>query len=170
MKLKSIALVAALSLGSVAAHATTSVLGTGVLGPTIDTSGGLAWVSSFVYDNFTFSLTAASTVESNVTTFAGNINPAAYGIYTAGADAVVGTGDDVAVSALYSFSSVSTAHQDVLAAGSYHFKVFGFANANSGYSIAAKAVAVPVPEPETYALLAAGLGVIGFVARRRRDF
>jgi hypothetical protein len=28
---------------------------------------------------------------------------------------------------------------------------------------------VPVPEPETYAMLMAGLGVMGFVARRRRE-
>ncbi|MEO6746456.1 MAG: FxDxF family PEP-CTERM protein, partial [Caldimonas sp.] len=26
----------------------------------------------------------------------------------------------------------------------------------------------PIPEPETYALMMAGLGVMGFVARRRR--
>lgn len=30
------------------------------------------------------------------------------------------------------------------------------------------AVAVPVPEPETYALMLAGLGLIGFVARRKK--
>jgi hypothetical protein len=29
-------------------------------------------------------------------------------------------------------------------------------------------IAAPVPEPETYALMLAGLGVVGFVARRRR--
>ncbi len=28
----------------------------------------------------------------------------------------------------------------------------------------------PIPEPETYALLLAGLGVVGFVARRRRNY
>jgi hypothetical protein len=29
-------------------------------------------------------------------------------------------------------------------------------------------VVSPIPEPETYAMLLAGLGVIGFVARRRQ--
>ena len=29
-------------------------------------------------------------------------------------------------------------------------------------------VTAPIPEPETYALMLAGLGVVGFVARRRK--
>lgn len=36
------------------------------------------------------------------------------------------------------------------------------------FFIAASAVTAPIPEPGTYALLLAGLGVVGFVARRRR--
>lgn len=39
---------------------------------------------------------------------------------------------------------------------------YGFETAN--YSVTA-----PVPEPETYALLLAGLGAVGFVARRRKS-
>jgi len=38
---------------------------------------------------------------------------------------------------------------------------------NPEFSIDNVATTAPVPEPETYALLLAGLGVVGFVARRR---
>lgn len=169
MKLKFIPVLAALSVGAVAAQATTTSLGT--LGASTVNSGGVATsFGALVSDNFTFSLSAASKVESNVTTFLGNINPGFYGIYTSGVDSLVGTADDVLVVG-HGFSSVSTAHYDNVAAGSYYFKVFGLSNANlSAYAISASAVAQPVPEPETYALLAAGLGIVGFVARRRRDF
>ena len=94
MKLKSLALVAALSVASVAVQAKTKDLG--VLGGSIVANGGYASEDSFVNDKFTFSLTTASTVESNVTTFDGSFNPAAYGIYTSGLDGTVGTKDDVA--------------------------------------------------------------------------
>lgn len=40
-------------------------------------------------------------------------------------------------------------------------------NTNGSYSIALTGVS-PVPEPETYALLLAGLGLVGFIARRKR--
>ena len=54
-----------------------------------------------------------------------------------------------------------------LADGQYHLDISGYLGdqANIGqYSIAISAV----PEPETYAMLLAGLGLIGFSARRRR--
>jgi hypothetical protein len=41
----------------------------------------------------------------------------------------------------------------------------GFMIDNGGGSLH---FAVPIPEPETYALMLAGLAVVGFIARRRR--
>ena len=37
-----------------------------------------------------------------------------------------------------------------------------------GFNVGIAAVANPVPEPETYAMMLAGLGAMGFMARRRR--
>ncbi|MDC8774167.1 FxDxF family PEP-CTERM protein [Roseateles albus] len=53
-----------------------------------------------------------------------------------------------------------------LAAGIYHIDVTGTALRNASYSVAL--AVTPVPEPTTYALLLAGLGAVGFVARRRK--
>lgn len=58
-----------------------------------------------------------------------------------------------------------------LSAGQYHLDISGVfgRNAMGGqYSVALNAVPA-VPEPQTYALMLAGLGVVGFVARRRRQ-
>lgn len=164
MKLKSVVVLGALSLGAFAAQASTTNLGT--LGSTITTSGGVATsFASVINDNFTFSLAAASTVQSSVSTFLGNINPSFYGIYTAGLDGLVGTADDVQIVG-HGFSS---GNFDTLSAGNYYFKVFGLSNAAlSAYSIGASATAVPVPEPETYVMLGAGLAGIGFIVSRRR--
>ena len=58
----------------------------------------------------------------------------------------------------------------MLVAGSYTLRVLGKVDGSKGGSWGGDVnlVAVPVPEPETYALLAGGLGALGFVARRRR--
>ena len=58
-----------------------------------------------------------------------------------------------------------------LGAGQYHLDIDGVfgPNATGGqYSVALNAVPA-VPEPETYALMLAGLGALGFIARRRRQ-
>lgn len=56
--------------------------------------------------------------------------------------------------------------------GSYRLGLTASASGAQGgpdtFFIASTAVTVPIPEPETYALLLAGLGVIGFVSRRRK--
>lgn len=54
-----------------------------------------------------------------------------------------------------------------LAAGNYHIDFTGTANGLAGGGYLAAVSVAAVPEPETYALLLAGLGLMGTVARRR---
>ncbi len=58
-----------------------------------------------------------------------------------------------------------------LAAGSYALNVLGFATGETGGFYAGGFIAetAPIPEPETYALMLAGLGVVGFMAARRKQ-
>ncbi len=56
-----------------------------------------------------------------------------------------------------------------LLAGSYTLQVKGTVAGLSGGSYAGVLnIANPVPEAQSYAMLLAGLGVIGFISRRRR--
>lgn len=50
----------------------------------------------------------------------------------------------------------------------YSFRVTGDALGSAGGTYAFLASAAPVPEPESYALMLAGLGVVGSIVRRRR--
>lgn len=52
-------------------------------------------------------------------------------------------------------------------ANDYYFTVSGNGNGISGGNYVFAVSTLPVPEPETYAMLLAGLGLIGAVARRR---
>lgn len=53
----------------------------------------------------------------------------------------------------------------------YDLQISGTANAGASYYIGTAFLtsAAPIPEPETYAMMLAGLGLMGFVARRRKQ-
>ncbi|PTT82930.1 hypothetical protein DBR42_16405 [Pelomonas sp. HMWF004] len=163
MKLKFIVAASAVALTALSSQAATTSWGAHA--PLEIGVGGLA-APGALFDTFSFSLGAQSSVTSGVVSF-GNIIGAAYSLYSFGTDGILGTSDDVAKGA-WTFGALPATHTVSLSAGSYYYTVMGGSFAPAGYAIASSAVAAPVPEPETYALLAAGLGVIGFVVSRRR--
>jgi hypothetical protein len=58
---------------------------------------------------------------------------------------------------------------ETLARGGYSFTVAGNGSGLFGGKYAINAIAAPVPEPATWAMMLAGIGLIGFMAYRRRD-
>lgn len=73
----------------------------------------------------------------------------------------------------YSFDGTtgSTPHTVTGLAGGfsdYYYEVSGTATGSSGGIHVLTSTLLPVPEPEAYAMLLAGLGLMGFTVRRRR--
>ncbi len=77
-------------------------------------------------------------------------------------------------SGLTSFTSVGgSSVADFTPAGAYKLEISGLISGTQGGSYAgtftvAPAITTPVPEPEIYGMLASGLGIMAFVARRRK--
>ncbi len=57
-----------------------------------------------------------------------------------------------------------------LLAGDYYYQVTGAVMGNKGGGYQIFSEVSPVPEPETYAMLLAGLGLVGFMVRRRKTY
>lgn len=139
----------------------------------VEVGAGLVSPGAFA-DIYTFTLNTTQLVSSSVSAVnfgsALNIFAGVYSLYSSGADNVVGTGDDSIVGSPWAFngSSGSVIHSLSLSAGSYYYVATGIANGAGGGVYTLTSTTVPVPEPETYALLLGGLGVVGFLARRRR--
>jgi hypothetical protein len=55
-----------------------------------------------------------------------------------------------------------------LVAGNYYLQVSGTMVSDTGGSFGGAVMLAPVPEPETYGMMLGGLGVLGFLARRRK--
>jgi hypothetical protein len=159
MKLKTIAAASVVALTALSSHAATTNWG-----PHDGFEVGGNTVSGAVFDTYSFSLGASSMLTSSVIANPGSFLGAAYTLYSAGADHMIGGGDDSLVGA-WGFNTANTV---TLGSGSYYYSVLGGAVGSASYAISS--VSAPVPEPETYALLGAGLGIIGFLgSRRRRD-
>jgi hypothetical protein len=84
-----------------------------------------------------------------------------------GADTLVTAGNSLQTGAM----DVWTLSSDNLTAGNYYVLVSGNlvsdTSASFGGAVMLSPMA-PVPEPETYGMMLAGLGVLGFLARRRK--
>ena len=56
-----------------------------------------------------------------------------------------------------------------LGSGDYYYQVTGIGAGTRGGFYTISSQVTPVPEPQTYALMLSGLGVVGFLALRRRS-
>jgi len=133
-------------------------------------------------DFYTFSYTAApnlgsasSTVQAFWTPLSGTPAPdvifSAFSIYQDNGVIGDGGGDVLISTTLIQGMGESALTSALLNTGNYFIRIDGTINANPVQSnrgaYFGHAQITPVPEPGTYAMLLAGLGMMGFIARRR---
>jgi hypothetical protein len=97
--------------------------------------------------------------------YAGNLNPASS---TAIPGQISGWGNTATLIPGLVTTETVVLNPVALLAGSYTLQIKGTVTGTGGGSYAGVMNISPVPEADTYAMLLAGLGVVGFMSRRRR--
>lgn len=165
-------LAAAILMASGASHAAPTVMGNwGVHDDPVEHASVLLGSSAGSFDHiFTFNLLNRNDVVSiAVTNDFGkfNINGAALQLWEETSVDGNYTNDTSVGSFAFDSSSVGLDFGK-LGPGNYYYEITGTVLGSKGGSYTLDSYISPVPEPETYAMLLAGLGMIGFSVRRRR--
>jgi len=140
--------------------------GSGFFGDTFAANNGGATFT----DRFNFAVTGtqplslAAVVATNSLTGATGLGITGLSLYDVGGGTVVTSGTSQNSGALDVWTLTSTN----LAAGNYYLQVSGNVLSNESASFGGAASLVPVPEPETYGMMLGGLGILAWLARRRR--
>ena len=173
MKIKTLArkalAVAVLSSLAVAANAATTPLGAASVGAPLSFNAIVMPAGPF-NDIFTFSLPANGGSGYSVINFPvpGLFNTTlATASLVANPNGILFDFDDTPLTSVVSFNNKIAMTWGPSSAGTYYLNVTGIANGSSGGLYNGAITVTAVPEPESYAMLLAGLGVMGAIAMRR---
>ncbi|XVJ69088.1 MAG: PEP-CTERM sorting domain-containing protein [Rhizobacter sp.] len=153
------------------AHAATYNLGTVSSGAPLSFNAAVTSAGAFS-DIFTFTLPAAFGTGFSLLNFpvGGLFNTVLTSatLFSNADGALFSSDDTIARSGTITSTGISFTG-GASAAGSYYLNVTGIATGPQGGLYNGAISVAAVPEPETYAMLLAGLGVMGFIARRRNN-